>query len=244
MRGLVRMQRDLMKHDLMNPDLTIQGSGLIRRICSGATLCIIYRGRRSQPLPSHWAVSLLRSRPISDRARPIKAMPIATVYDWTGLYIGGHARLGRRRPLVRANLCRQRGGHIGHQSRLLATSKRLCRWRPDRLQPPDRQLGSGAWKPIFRARRCAARPPSPCPTFPLITQTYDVSIDWTASLTGRLGYAWDRWMLYGKGGAAVMQETYALTAPGLVTPDSPYHRRQGHPARLDGRCGCRKCLSG
>lgn len=61
------------------------------------------------------------------------------------------------------------------------------------------------------------------PTLPLITQTYDASIDWTASLTGRLGYAWDRWMVYGKGGAAVMHETYALTAPGLVIPDSPYH---------------------
>lgn len=26
--------------------------------------------------------------------------------------------------------------------------------------------------------------------------------DWVASVTGRIGYAWDRWMLYGKGGAA------------------------------------------
>ena len=33
------------------------------------------------------------------------------------------------------------------------------------------------------------------------------------SLTGRLGYSWGRWMLYGKGGAALMHETYALTAP-------------------------------
>ena len=60
------------------------------------------------------------------------------------------------------------------------------------------------------------------PTLPLITQAFDVNIDWTASVTGRLGYAWDRWMLYGKGGAAVMHETYALRAPGLITPDLPY----------------------
>lgn len=26
--------------------------------------------------------------------------------------------------------------------------------------------------------------------------------DWLASVTGRIGYAWDRWMLYGKGGVA------------------------------------------
>ena len=38
-------------------------------------------------------------------------------------------------------------------------------------------------------------------------------VDWTATLAGRVGYAWDRWLAYGKGGAAVMHETYALTAP-------------------------------
>jgi outer membrane immunogenic protein len=34
---------------------------------------------------------------------------------------------------------------------------------------------------------------------PAIVRT---ELDWVATLTGRIGYAWDRWMLYGKGGVA------------------------------------------
>ncbi len=34
--------------------------------------------------------------------------------------------------------------------------------------------------------------------------------DSLASVTGRIGYTWDRWMLYGKGGAAWAQEQYAF----------------------------------
>lgn len=40
---------------------------------------------------------------------------------------------------------------------------------------------------------------------PLIAGHYTVSTretDWIATVTGRLGVAWDRWMLYGKGGGA------------------------------------------
>ena len=88
----------------------------------------------------------------------------------------------------------------------------------------NRQTGNWVWglEADISGTTLRDRTTVSVPTLPLITQTYDVAIDWTASLSGRLGYAWDRWMLYGKGGAAVMHETYALTAPGLVTPDSPY----------------------
>jgi outer membrane immunogenic protein len=34
--------------------------------------------------------------------------------------------------------------------------------------------------------------------------------DWLASVTGRLGYAWDRWMLYAKGGAAWAHDKYSI----------------------------------
>lgn len=36
---------------------------------------------------------------------------------------------------------------------------------------------------------------------------------WLASATGRLGYTWDRWMLYGKGGAAWASDKYDTTNP-------------------------------
>jgi len=37
--------------------------------------------------------------------------------------------------------------------------------------------------------------------------------EWLASATGQLGYTWDRWMLYGKGGAAWTRDRYDTTNP-------------------------------
>ena len=34
--------------------------------------------------------------------------------------------------------------------------------------------------------------------------------EWMATLTGRIGYAWDRWLLYGKGGAAWARHKYSI----------------------------------
>lgn len=150
-----------------------------------------------------------------------KAMPIATVYDWTGLYVGAHVGwAGAERSFERTFVSNgvvalvinpgfsqhangfAGGGQIGF----------------------NRQTGNLVWglEAEFTGTALHSSTTVAVPTVPLITQTYDVNVDWTASLTGRLGYAWDRWMVYGKGGAAAMQETYALRAPGLVLPDSPY----------------------
>ena len=43
------------------------------------------------------------------------------------------------------------------------------------------------------------------------TETFDAKTDWLASVTGRLGYAWDRWLLYAKGGAAWAHDKYNIT---------------------------------
>ncbi|MBR1152234.1 outer membrane protein [Bradyrhizobium sp. JYMT SZCCT0428] len=152
-----------------------------------------------------------------------KAMPIATVYDWTGMYIGAHAGwAGADRTFERT--------FVGNAVVSLVIN-------PGFSQHPNgfagggqigfnRQTGNWVWGLEAELTGTTLRSSTTVavPTNPLLTQTYDVSIDWTASLTGRLGYAWDRWLAYGKGGAAMMHETYALTAPGLVIPDSPYHR--------------------
>jgi outer membrane immunogenic protein len=36
--------------------------------------------------------------------------------------------------------------------------------------------------------------------------TFETKIDWLASVTGRVGYAWDRWLVYGRGGAAWVRD--------------------------------------
>lgn len=42
--------------------------------------------------------------------------------------------------------------------------------------------------------------------------------DSIASVTGRIGYAFNRWMIYGKGGAGFEHNRYSLTFPGFVLP--------------------------
>jgi outer membrane immunogenic protein len=39
-------------------------------------------------------------------------------------------------------------------------------------------------------------------------RTQNANTDWYATLTGRIGYAWDNWLLYVKGGAAWMNVNY------------------------------------
>lgn len=43
-------------------------------------------------------------------------------------------------------------------------------------------------------------------------ETIHSSTDWLTSATGRLGWAWDRWMLYAKGGAAWAHDNYHWNA--------------------------------
>jgi outer membrane immunogenic protein len=40
------------------------------------------------------------------------------------------------------------------------------------------------------------------------TASFRSTTDFLASITGRIGYAWDRWMFYGKGGVAIVGDRY------------------------------------
>ena len=61
-------------------------------------------------------------------------------------------------------------------------------------------------------------------TFPFIAgDSFDLRSDWQASARGRLGYAWDRWMIYATGGAAFINAKVgtnfiATTAAGFNFP--------------------------
>lgn len=45
----------------------------------------------------------------------------------------------------------------------------------------------------------------------------DRSIDWMASIRGRLGWVWDRWLVYGTGGAAWADVNYRTDFTGFAT---------------------------
>jgi outer membrane immunogenic protein len=48
---------------------------------------------------------------------------------------------------------------------------------------------------------------------PIVTGTAHAQTDWIASVTGRLGFTWDRVMLYAKGGAAWAWDKYSADLP-------------------------------
>ncbi len=48
-------------------------------------------------------------------------------------------------------------------------------------------------------------------------KTFHAKTDWLASVTGRLGWTWDRWMIYGKGGVAGLTIVSAPTTSATVS---------------------------
>lgn len=48
--------------------------------------------------------------------------------------------------------------------------------------------------------------------------THRIEIDWVATVTGRIGYARDRWLTYAKGGVAWADNTYTATFINIVPP--------------------------
>jgi outer membrane immunogenic protein len=45
--------------------------------------------------------------------------------------------------------------------------------------------------------------------------------DWIANATGRLGWGWDRWLLYGKGGVASVGDKYSADVPQFASIWTP-----------------------
>jgi outer membrane immunogenic protein len=60
---------------------------------------------------------------------------------------------------------------------------------------------------------------------PFDDDNFSAKIEWLASATARLGYAWDRWLVYGKGGAAWVKDKlgdngdFFIPVPLFVTYD-------------------------
>jgi outer membrane immunogenic protein len=52
----------------------------------------------------------------------------------------------------------------------------------------------------------------PSPFFPAI-DTYSAKVDWLAALEGRVGYSWDNWLVYGRGGWAAGGIKMQLSSP-------------------------------
>jgi len=127
------------------------------------------------------------------KAPAYKAPIAAPAYSWTGCYIGASAGGMWGNAAIENSFAAPTdvrtdlngfigGGQIG------------CNY-----QNPSNWLiglqGEFNWTSVHHSQTIF-------PPFPYVSETLDVRVDWFASATARLGYAFGPWLFYGKGGAA------------------------------------------
>jgi outer membrane immunogenic protein len=123
------------------------------------------------------------------KAPPAGVIPAA--YDWTGFYVGGHVGYGWGQKNWRDTFGLDAsstpngflgGGQVGYN-----------------YQIGQYVLGveaDGSWSGIKGGTTA-------------LGSTIDNNVDWTSTVTGRAGLAFDRWLVYGKGGVAFAGDRYS-----------------------------------
>lgn len=136
--------------------------------------------------------------------RPVyKAPPpaVAAVYNWTGFYIGGH--VGGAFSSEEAT-----GLPVGFTGKtdpsgFIGGAQVGFNWQAGNWVFGVE--GDWSWSGADGSTTVGAVP-------------FSSDQKWYATATGRLGYAWDRWLWYAKGGAAWMDADY--TTPGFTVGDT------------------------
>jgi high affinity Mn2+ porin len=146
---------------------------------------------------------------------PIKAASVSSPYHWTGFYVGGHVGYGRGRANTTLSDPAPSGGsnsfgglfggaQFGYN--YLLTSRVLLGVEADISFPNYLSADDVAASRTGAASDVAHK------------------IDYIATLRGRLGYAFDRWMVYGTGGLAWTQARFEQT-PGVSDDQNEILRR-------------------
>ena len=146
------------------------------------------------------------SRPVY-KAPPAGALPVT--YDWTGFYIGGHIGYGWAdkswQDLVGfGNVSHKADGFLGGGQVGFNYQTGMFVFGVE---------GDFSWADIKGGSTIG-----PVIGLPL-GANFDTTVDFTSTLTGRLGLAFDRWLVYGKGGVAWAHDKYSTnfyTFPGTV----------------------------
>lgn len=132
--------------------------------------------------------------------KALRAAPVTEIIDWTGFYLGAHGgygwgdktwSVGPQPPIlplsVSGNVEGALGGfHGGYNYQIGRLVLGL--------------EGQWTWNNVKGTHSG---------TLGGFTNTFSVDADWFSSVTGRVGYAVDRWLLYADGGAVWARETYS-----------------------------------
>ena len=156
---------------------------------------------------------------------PVKARPVVPVvaagHNWTGCYIGANG--GGKWAGTRGDV--SVGATTGSVARTVELGRETastfivggqigCNWQ----QPGGNWVfgfeGDADWQRWHTSRVLVAGPQVLAPF--VAGDVFEVRSNWQASLRGRIGYAWDRWMLYATGGLAITEVRASAFFPVFV----------------------------
>jgi outer membrane immunogenic protein len=135
------------------------------------------------------------------RAAPFAA-PVP-IFSWTGCHLGGHIGGGWGRETVSAPGLAPGVSVSGDTSGALGGGQVGCNY----------QFASNWVIGIEGDGSAADVGGSITDTVFRLTGTADAKTEWLASVTGRIGWTWDRWLIYAKGGAAWAGDKYSADIP-------------------------------
>lgn len=146
-------------------------------------------------------------------------LPISQYFDWTGFYVGAHLGWGFGDQEFPAACECGAGSDAELDYDGLLGGLQIgynYQFRPNWLVGIE---GDISWSDISGSGTTTM--PN---NIPPDTATFTSTIDWFGTLRGRLGYVFDRWMVYGTGGLAYgsyetrYNVTYPGADPGIVVP--------------------------
>lgn len=144
-------------------------------------------------------------------AMPVKA-PIAyapKLFDWTGIYVGGHVGGGFSESSWSDPITGIGNGTFDNFG-FLGGAQVGANVQFNRLVLGLE--GDFSWTSLKQSRRDS------------IGETINTTVPWTSTITGRVGAAFDRLLVYGKGGLALAQDQSSLTDLGGHTATNSFMR--------------------
>lgn len=130
------------------------------------------------------------ARPVPYKAPPAGVLPAQ--YDWTGFYVGGHVGYGWAEKSWQDSfglfdISHEANGFLGGGQAGF------------NYQIGQFVLGvEGDWSWSGMSTSSTS-----------LASTFNTDVDWTATVTGRAGLAFDRWLVYGKGGVAWARDRFS-----------------------------------
>ncbi len=137
---------------------------------------------------------------------PIGAAPVPPPFTWTGCYAGGHAGGGWGQKNLTDN-----AGVLSPITGFTSANVDISGYVLGGQAGCDYQFASNWVLGIEGAASGGHIGGSTAVATPLIpgdSATFKETTDFLTSATARVGYAWDRWLLYAKGGAAWAGDRY------------------------------------